>query len=62
MKTREIIKMIEVDGWMLTNKKGSHMQFKHPKKPGKVTVAFHGMNKDVPPFILNSILRQAGLK
>jgi predicted RNA binding protein YcfA (HicA-like mRNA interferase family) len=40
---------------------GSHKQFKHPVKAGKVTVADHG-SKDIPPGTLNSILKQAGLK
>ncbi|HNG95534.1 MAG TPA: type II toxin-antitoxin system HicA family toxin, partial [Acidobacteriota bacterium] len=39
MKVKEIIKIIEADGWVLTKTEGSHRQFKHPTKPGKVTVA-----------------------
>lgn len=61
MKVKEVIKMLEQDGWNLVRTKGSHRQFKHPKKPGTVTVAGQP-NLDVPPGTLNSILKQAGLK
>ena len=53
--------MLEQDGWNLVRTKGSHRQFRHPKKPGTVTVA--GKSKlDVPPGTLNSILKQAGFR
>ncbi len=61
MKVKEVIKMLEQDGWNLVRTKGSYRQFKHPKKPGTVTVAGQP-NLDVPPGTLNSILKQAGLK
>lgn len=61
MKVREIIELIEKDGWEHVRTKGSHRQFKHPNKPGKVTVAGKP-SLDVPPGTLNSILKQAGLK
>jgi predicted RNA binding protein YcfA (HicA-like mRNA interferase family) len=61
MKVREVIKMLERDGWKLVRTKGSHRQFKHPIKPGTVTVAGKP-SLDVPPGTLNSILKQAGLK
>jgi predicted RNA binding protein YcfA (HicA-like mRNA interferase family) len=61
MKAREIIKTITKDGWYQVAQSGSHKQFKHPVKAGKVTVADHG-SKDIPPGTLNSILKQAGLK
>ena len=61
MKVREVIKLIQWDGWYLINTKGSHRHFKHPVKRGKVTVAGK-LSVDVPPGTLNSILRQAGLK
>lgn len=38
MKVRDVIKLIEADGWYLVVKKGSHRQYKHPKKPGRVTI------------------------
>jgi predicted RNA binding protein YcfA (HicA-like mRNA interferase family) len=61
MKTSEIIKIIEVDGWRQSRQKGSHIQFVHPIKKGIVTIPYHG-NKDVPKWLEISILKQAGLK
>jgi predicted RNA binding protein YcfA (HicA-like mRNA interferase family) len=61
MKVREILKRPHDDGWYHVVTRGSHRQFKHPTKPGRVTVA--GMpNEDIAPGTLNSILKQAGLK
>jgi predicted RNA binding protein YcfA (HicA-like mRNA interferase family) len=55
--------MLRSDGWTLERTAGSHMQFRHPTKPGTVTVSAGGKeNRDVPPGTLNSILKQAGLK
>ncbi len=53
--------MLEEDGWVLARTKGSHRQFRHPTKPGTVTVAGKP-SVDVPPGTLNSIFKQAGLK
>ncbi|HUU13575.1 MAG TPA: type II toxin-antitoxin system HicA family toxin [Terriglobia bacterium] len=61
MKVREVIGLLERDGWRLVRMKGSHRQFKHSAKPGTVTVAGKS-GLDVPPGTLNSILKQAGLK
>jgi predicted RNA binding protein YcfA (HicA-like mRNA interferase family) len=61
LKFREVIEMIEHDGWRLARTSGSHPQYKHPVKSGTVTVAGKS-NLDVPPGTLNSILKQAGLK
>jgi len=61
MKTNEIIRVIENDGWKEARQKGSHIQFKHPTKTGTVTIPYHG-NKDVPKWLVDSILKQAGLK
>lgn len=61
MKVRETIKLIEKDGWYLIRQKGSHRQYKHPEKPGRVTIAGN-LNDDLAPDTLNSILKQAGLK
>lgn len=61
MKVRAVIKLIEDDGWEHVRTKGSHRQFKHPNRPGKVTVAGKP-NLDLPPGTLNSILKQAGLR
>jgi predicted RNA binding protein YcfA (HicA-like mRNA interferase family) len=61
MKIRDVIRLIEQDGWILIATRGSHRQYKHPSKPGRVTVA--GKPSDeVAPGTLNSILKQAGLK
>ena len=61
MKVKDLIKILEEDGWHLVRTKGSHRQFKHPSKSGKVTVAGKP-SIEVPPGTLNSILKQAGLK
>ncbi|MEX2516096.1 MAG: type II toxin-antitoxin system HicA family toxin [Gammaproteobacteria bacterium] len=61
MKVKELIKWMEADGWMKTRQRGSHRQFKHPIKPGTVTVSGKP-NVDVPPGTLNNVLKQAGLK
>ena len=53
--------MMEQDGWYLVAMRGSHRQFKHPSKPGRVTVAGKPSD-DMAPGTLNSILKQAGLK
>lgn len=61
MKVREVIRLLEGDGWQLIRTKGSHRQFQHTAKAGTVTVA--GKESiDVPPGTLNSILKHAGLK
>ena len=51
----------EEDGWRLARTRGSHRQFKHPTKPGTVTVSGK-QGLDVPPGTLNSVLKQAGLR
>jgi predicted RNA binding protein YcfA (HicA-like mRNA interferase family) len=61
LKAREIIRTIKKDGWKLERQTGSHMHFSHPTKPGIVTVPFHG-SKDLPKYVVASILKQAGLK
>jgi predicted RNA binding protein YcfA (HicA-like mRNA interferase family) len=61
MKVRDVIRLIEGDGWSLVATRGSHRQFKHPGKPGRVTVAGKPSD-DLAPGTLNSILKQAGLK
>tara|TARA_R110002072_G_scaffold238769_2_gene396374 strand:- start:294493 stop:294684 length:192 start_codon:yes stop_codon:yes gene_type:complete len=58
---RDILKQLDNDGWMLVAQKGSHRQFKHATKSGRVTVAGKP-NSVLPPGTLNSILKQAGLK
>ena len=61
MKIREVIKLIEKDGWYLVRHKGSHRQYKHSVKIGRVTIAGN-QNDDLAPGTLNSILKQVGLK
>jgi predicted RNA binding protein YcfA (HicA-like mRNA interferase family) len=58
--SRDAIKLIEADGWYLVNVVGSHYQFKHPTKKGRVTITHP--RKDIPKGTYNSILKQAGLK
>ena len=61
MKVRELILLIEGDGWVQVRTKGSHRQFHHPAKDGTVTVSGKP-SVDIPPGTLNSALKQAGLK
>jgi len=61
MKVRDVIKMIEANGWYLVATRGSHRQYKHPTQPGRVTIAGHP-GDDLAPGTLNSILKQAQLK
>lgn len=60
-KVREVIKLLHEDGWYLHTIKGDHRQFKHPTKPGKVTVKGH-MSEPLGQDLLNSIWKQAGWK
>lgn len=62
MTVKEVLRMLHDDGWqeIPARTKGSHIQLKHPTKPGKVTVPNHG--GDIAPGTLNSIMKQAGLK
>ena len=60
MKVGEVIKLIEDDGWVLSRTRGSHRQYKHPTKPGLVTIPGK-RSKDLPVGLQRSILRQAGL-
>jgi len=61
MKVREVIRLLETDGWFTVATKGSHRQYKHARKPGRVTVAGK-LSDDMAPGTLNSIFKQAGLK
>ncbi len=60
MKFRDLERIILDDGWYLAKTVGSHHQYKHPTKKGKVTIPKHGA--DVPPINVDSALKQAGLK
>ena len=61
MKIRDVIKLIEEDGWYLVATKGSHREYKHSTKPGRVTIAGHP-NDDLAPGTLNSMSKQAQLE
>lgn len=59
MKVREVSKLLEADGWYRVKARGGHRQFKHPRKPGRVSGK---PSHDLSPGTLNSILKQAGLQ
>jgi predicted RNA binding protein YcfA (HicA-like mRNA interferase family) len=61
MKVREVIRLIEADGWRHVRTRGSHRQFNHAVKKGVVTVPGNP-NDELAPGTLNNILKQAGLK
>jgi predicted RNA binding protein YcfA (HicA-like mRNA interferase family) len=61
VKVRDVIRLIEAEGWQIVVTEGSHRQFKHAKKSGRVTVSGHP-GDDMPKGTLASVLRQAGLK
>jgi predicted RNA binding protein YcfA (HicA-like mRNA interferase family) len=61
MKIRDVIDIIEKDGWYQVYQKGSHRQYKHNKKKGRVTIAGH-VGDDLAPGTLNSVFKQAGIK
>lgn len=60
MKVRDVITIVQQDGWYIVRIAGSHRQFKHPVKPGRVTIAGHP-STEVPPGTLKNIKRQAQL-
>lgn len=60
LKVREVLRILEDDGWYLVTTVGSHRQYKHPTKPGRVTVPGK-MGRDLPIGTERSILKQAGL-
>ena len=60
MKSREVIAALTADGWYEVARKGSHAQFKHKTKPGRVTVPHP--ERDLPIGTLKSIEKQSGLK
>jgi predicted RNA binding protein YcfA (HicA-like mRNA interferase family) len=61
VKVRDVIRLIEADGWRRVVTEGDHRQYKHPTKPGRVTVSGHP-GDDMPAATLASVLRQAGLR
>ena len=60
MRFREVERLVLQDGWYEVKQVGSHHQYKHPTKPGKVTIPEH-KGKDIHPTVVKSILKQAGL-
>jgi predicted RNA binding protein YcfA (HicA-like mRNA interferase family) len=61
MKVRELLRLLQKDGWVVVRTRGDHRQLHHPTKPGTATVSGH-LNDDVHPKTLKSVLRQAGLE
>jgi predicted RNA binding protein YcfA (HicA-like mRNA interferase family) len=61
MKVKDIIRLLEGEGWFLVATRGSHRQYKHPVRPGRATVA-DKPSDDLAPGTLNSIFKQSGLK
>ena len=61
MKVRDVLRLLEDDGWYLVRTRGSHRQYKHPTKAGLVTLPGKP-GDDLAPGTLNSIFKQAGLK
>ncbi|MGB2821676.1 MAG: type II toxin-antitoxin system HicA family toxin [Phycisphaerae bacterium] len=61
MKVRDVIRLVQEAGWVQVTRRGSHRQFKHPTRAGRVTVAGK-LSDDLAPGTLNSVLKQAGLK
>lgn len=60
-KVRDAIRLVARNGWRLVRARGSHRQYRHPDKPGTVTVAGKPSD-DLPPGTWNSIMKQSGLK
>jgi predicted RNA binding protein YcfA (HicA-like mRNA interferase family) len=61
MKVRDLLRKLEEDGWYLSRQRGSHRQYKHPDRPGLVTVPGHP-GDELHPKTLNSILKRAGYR
>jgi len=62
MKVRDVIKLVENDGWYLVRQKGSHKQYKHTIKKGVITIFVHKLSDEVAKGTLSSILKQAKIK
>lgn len=60
ISSRKIQKLLETDGWVQVKAKGGHLQFKHPTKPGRVTLP--AVKRDLPKGTVAAIERQAGIK
>ncbi len=62
MKYRDLLKMIEADGWYWQRTNGSHRIYQHPVKPGSFPVPVHSLGKDVPPGLKQAILKTSGVE
>jgi len=62
VKYRDVIKLIEADGWFLVRTRGSHRVYHHPTKTGNVIVSVHNGGRDVAPGTLKAVLKQAGIE
>lgn len=59
---REVIRILEQDGWCFVRQRGSHCIYRHSSKPGQVLISGHKMSYDVPIGLLHAIESQAGIK
>ena len=62
MKYRDLVKIVEADGWYVVRTNGSHRIYQHPSKPGSFPIAVHSPGNDVPTGLRQAILKQAGLR
>jgi predicted RNA binding protein YcfA (HicA-like mRNA interferase family) len=62
MKTKDIIKRIQDDGWYEVRQSGSHRQYKHKTKKGLVTIPIHRLSNDITPGLERSIMKQAQIE
>jgi len=62
MKFRNLIRLLEKDGWYTVRSNGSHQIYQHPTKPGSFPVPVHALGRDVPKGLEQAILKQAGMK
>ncbi len=62
MKVKDVIKLIEKDGWFLARQKGSHKQYKHYFKKGLGTISAHKLSDEIKAGTLNSIFKQAQIE
>ena len=61
MNFQDVLKKLKKDGWYVVEQVGSHVQLKHPTKPGRVTLPKHG-SKDIPIGTIKSIAKQSGIE
>jgi predicted RNA binding protein YcfA (HicA-like mRNA interferase family) len=62
MKAKEVLKILQNDGWFIVKQRGSHRQLKHDEKKGLVTLAFHKLSDEMAAGTMNSILKQAQIE